>query len=195
MSGFFLSNSGIIVPPLKRTNEVIESAQDNSTFSSITAEYVEPERDGEDAEDIPEEDAEEGAGDTPEESEGESVVFLLQGVSSTNTYILTEDIGEDLASGVSKFEYISEGDLVDLVNQIQLDEDECKCPNCKEKDGLLRHQSFFSKTAQQLLFCIHLLVKPFLRWAGQPSSCLYLVRRDWEYTDGVSWLVILIEWE
>ena len=183
MSGFFLSNSGIIVPPLKRTNEVIESAQDNSTFSSITAEYVEPERD---AEDIPEE----GAGDAPEESEGESVVFLLQGVSSTNTYILTEDISEDLASGVSKFEYISEGDLVDLVNQIQLDEDECKCPNCKEKDGLLRHQSFFSKTAQQLLLGVHQLVKPFLSWAGQPSTCLYLVRRDWEQVDGVSWLVL-----
>ena len=214
MTGFFLSNRGIIVPPIKRTNEVIESAQDNSTFNSITAEYVEPERDEEDAgensdedtgdsseddagdnsEEDAEDSSEEDAGDSSEEHaeysseevKGESVVFLLQGVSCTKTFILTEDIGEDLVSGVSKFEYISEDDLVDLVDQIQLDQDECKCPNCN-KIYVHGQQSFVSKAAQQILFGIHQLAKPFLSWAGQPSTCLYLVRRDWEQS-GVSWL-------
>ena len=169
VTGMFLSNSGIIVPPLKRT-----SSQDTTTFDPIVDEYVEPERDGEDA------------GDIEEEDEVESVVFLLQDVSSMKTFILTEDIGEDLVSGVSEFEYISEDDLEDLVDQIQLDEEECKCPNCTEKIGLLRHQSFLSKTVQQLLFGFHQLAKLFLSWAGQPRTCLYLVRRDWEQRDGVS---------
>ena len=165
----FLSNSGIIVPPLRRT-----SSQNTTTFDPIGDEYVEPERDGEDA------------GNIEEEEDVESVVFLLQDVSSTMTFILTEDIGEDLVSGVSEVEYISEDDLEDLVNQIPLDEDECKCPNCKEKIGLLRPQSFLSKTVQQLLFGFHQLARLFFGWAGQQRTCLYLVRRDWEQRDGVS---------
>ena len=179
MTGILLSDSGIIVPPLKRTNEAIESDEDILTprveEHAMSDEHVQLVTDG---------------GYIPEEDERESVVFLLQGVASMKVYLLTEDIGEDLVRGVSEIEYISEEDLVDLVEQIQLDEDECKCPNCKEKDGLLQHQSFVSKTAQQILFGIHQLAQPLLGWTGKPSTCLYLVRRDWELSDGVSWPVL-----
>ena len=182
----FLSNPGIIVPPLKRTNEVVESDEDLSTQAVgehlRIYEHDEPLRDGDDE------------GDVPEEDQDESVVFLLQSVSSMNVYILTEDIGKDLVRGVSEFEYISEDDLVDLVKQIQLDEGECKCPNCKEREGVLRHQSFVSTTAQQILLSIHQLVQPFLSWTGQSSSCLYLVRRDWEQNDGVGYLLSFNVW-
>ena len=180
----FLSNPGIIVPPLKRTNEAVESDEDlpaEREYLRIN-EHVEPLRNGNDE------------GDILEEDHDKSVVFLLKSFSSMNVYILTEDIGEDLVRGASELEYISEDDLVDLVEQIKLDEGECKCPNCKFKDGVLRHQSFVSTTAQQILFSIHQLAQPFLSWTGKSSTCLYLVRRDWEQNDGVGYLLSSDVW-
>ena len=119
------------------------------------------------------------------------MIHILQGFSTCEerAYMLTEDVSDNFALGISDHEYISNDDLTDLLNQFQNNEDMCVSPTCKKRKRLqvqVKHQTLFSQTIKLPLFCFHQLVKPLLSWAGQSKTSLFLVRRAWQQRQGVS---------